>query len=236
MPAKGPTLVIVGIKGLGREVALHFARRGWNVVCASRTRADVEAVAAAVEIAGGGGLPVVCDIADTNACRDLVAKAIEHFGRVDLCVASQTSGARFGPVPVLEVAEDDLRRSFFGYPVNTLHLLQAVGQQQTAQGGGAFIQMGTSSGLRTREGFAALGAAQHALRALIQVAARELRPALVHVAYLAIEGGITSEKRGGDKTIPAEEVARAVEYLYAQDPRSWTHEMSIKPALADWAE
>src|SRR5438445_343402 len=81
----------------------------------------------------------------------------------------------------------------------------------------------------------------YALRALLLVAAQELRPKLLHVAYLAIEGGIESEKSQGyvarvglDKTLPPDEIARAVAFLHEQDPRSWTHELSLKPARTEW--
>jgi NAD(P)-dependent dehydrogenase (short-subunit alcohol dehydrogenase family) len=234
------TALIVGVRGLGRVIALHCARRGFNVAVASRTQADVDAVAAAVTAEGGAGLPVVADLADPAACTALVETVRARFGRIDLCVAAQTSGARFGPVPLLDVAEEDLRRSLAGYPVNTLHLLQAVGRAQREQGAGTFVQIGTSSGLRVREGFAALSAAQHALRALVATAARELRGAGVHVAYLAVEGGIESERAaayvarvGKERTLPPDEIARAVLYLHEQDARSWTHELSLRPSRSE---
>ena len=34
---------MVGVRGLGREIALHFARQGWQVVCLARTKETVEA-------------------------------------------------------------------------------------------------------------------------------------------------------------------------------------------------
>ena len=242
MTAAAPqTLVIVGVKSLGRAVALFFARRGWNVVCAARTASEVEALSRDVVTAGGQGLGVAMDLADPPSCGQLFAKALNAFGRVDLCVAAQTAGGRFGPVPLLEVTEDDLLRAIAGYPVNTLNLLKAAAKVQLAQGAGTFVQIGTSSGLRTKEGFAALGAAQHALRALVQVAARELRGKGVHAAYLAIEGQIDSPKSaayaarvGRERTLPEEEIAKAIAFLHEQDPRSWSHELSLKPAATEW--
>ena len=62
------------------------------------------------------------------------------------------------------------------------------------QGSGALVQIGTSSSLRVKEGFGALGAVQHALRALTIAAAKELRPQRVHVAHLPCDGGIESGK------------------------------------------
>src|SRR4051794_9755568 len=182
------TLVIVGVRTLGRAIARHFGERGWRVVCAARTQADVEAVAAEVSSAGGVGVPVVCDLGDPASLRRL-----GEIESIDLCIAAQTAGGRFGARPLLQIDGDELDRGFGTYVRGTWNLLQAVGPRLTGQGRGTFLQIGTSSGVRTKDGFAALGAVQHALRALVQVAAREWRAAGVHVAYLPIDGAIASE-------------------------------------------
>src|SRR4051812_32769089 len=97
------TLIVVGVRGLGRVIALHFARQGWDVVCGARTRETVEAVAAEVDRAGGRGIPVVCDLTEPASLAPLVA------GRaVDLCVAAQTAGGRFGAKPLLEIEDEEL--------------------------------------------------------------------------------------------------------------------------------
>jgi NAD(P)-dependent dehydrogenase (short-subunit alcohol dehydrogenase family) len=229
------TVIIVGVRTLGRALAVHFARQGWQVVCAARTAATVEAVAAEVDRAGGRGVPVVCDLADP---RSLAALARE---RVDLVIAAQTAGGRFGAKPLLEIDGEELDRSFGAYLRGTWNLLQAVGPQLCRQRAGTFLQIGTSSGLRTKDGFAALGAVQHGLRALVQVAAREWRAQGVHVAYVPIDGPIESERtaawlaaNGPERGIPQDEIARACEYLHRQAPRAWTHELVLRPAASEW--
>jgi NAD(P)-dependent dehydrogenase (short-subunit alcohol dehydrogenase family) len=231
------TLVMVGVRTLGQAVALHFAAQGWQVVCAARTRADVEAAAAAVDRAGGQGVPVVCDLNDRASLEALVRDRT----RIDLCIAAQTAGGRFGSLPLLEIPDEELDRGFAAYLRGTWNLLKAVGPKLTTQGSGTFLQIGTSSGVRTKEGFASLGAIQHGLRALVQVAAREWRTQGVHVAYLPIDGAIESERtrewitRGGaDRAVPQADIARACEYLHRQDRRAWTHELVLRPAGTDW--
>jgi NAD(P)-dependent dehydrogenase (short-subunit alcohol dehydrogenase family) len=231
------TVAIVGVRTLGRAIALHFAAKGWQVVCAARTRADVEAVAAEVDRAGGRGVPVVCDLGDRASLEGLV-RASESL---DLCIAAQSSGGRFGSLPLLEIGDEELDRGYASAMRGSWNLLKAVGPRLVAQGKGTFLQMGTSSGVRTREGFAALGAVQHGLRALIQVAAREWRAHGVHVAYLPIDGAIESDKTrawiarsGADRAVPQEEIARACEYLHRQDRRAWTHELVLRPSATDW--
>jgi NAD(P)-dependent dehydrogenase (short-subunit alcohol dehydrogenase family) len=231
------TLVMVGVRTLGQAIALHFAAQGWRVVCAARTRGDVEAAAAAVDRAGGKGLPVVCDLTDRASLEAMV----RDQARIDLCIAAQTAGGRFGSLALLDIADEELDRGYAAYLRGSWNLLKAVGPKLVGQGSGTFLQIGTSSGVRTKEGFAALGAIQHGLRALVQVAAREWRPQGVHVAYLPIDSAIESERtrewitRGGaDRAIPQAEIARACEYLHRQERRAWTHELVLRPSGSDW--
>jgi NAD(P)-dependent dehydrogenase (short-subunit alcohol dehydrogenase family) len=224
------SLAVIGVRGLGRDIALHFARAGWRVFCTARTPADVERLANDVDAAGGRGVPMVCDITSTSS--------LKRFEReeVDLLVAAQTSGLRFGALPLLEIPDKELSRGFETYPQGTWNLLKAFGPEWLSRGRGTFLQMGTSSGIRTKEGFAALGAAQHALRALVQVAAREWRERGVHVAYVAIDGPIASDAShfpAGRFVTPAA-IAEACAYLHAQPKEGWTHELVLRPLVGEW--
>jgi NAD(P)-dependent dehydrogenase (short-subunit alcohol dehydrogenase family) len=180
---------------------------------------------------------VVCDLGD----RASLEAAVGASARVDLCVAAQTAGGRFGARALLEIDDAELYRAYGSYMRGTWNLLKAVGARLVAQQSGTFLQIGTSSGVRTKEGYAALGAAQHGLRALVQVAAREWRAAGVHAAYLPVDGAIESERtaawtarNGADRAIPQAEIARACEYLHRQDRRAWTHELLLRAAGSDW--
>src|SRR5215470_14887076 len=182
------TLLIVGVRKLGRTIALHFARKGWRVLCASRTAADVEALAREVTAAGGKGVAAVCDLQRPET--------LAGFGQdpPDLVIAAQTMGGRFGALPLVDIPATELAQSLAAYPQGTWNLLHAVGPAMLERGRGTFLQIGTSSGVRTREGFAALGAAQQALRALVQVVAKEWRSSGVHVAYLPVDSAIESDR------------------------------------------
>ena len=228
---------MVGVRTLGRAIALHFAAQKWQVVCAARTRVDVERLAADVDAAGGQGVGVVCDLGDRASLEALAARC----ERVDLCIAAQTAGGRFGPLPLLEIDDEELDRGFASAVRGTWNLLKAVGPRLLAQNAGTFLQIGTSSGVRTKAGFAALGATHQGLRGLVQVAAREWRSHGVHVAYLPIDGAIHSEKtaawvarHGQGRAIPQNEIARACEYLHRQERDAWTHELVLRPAATDW--
>ena len=219
-------ILIVGARGLGRELAVHFAAARWEVVSAARTQDEVEALAREVS---GRGAPA--DLADPASLRALV----EGFGPFDLAVCAHTSGAPFRVAPVLLADPAEFRQRLLGTVLHSFHFLQAV-----APAAKTAVQIGTTLSAQVRPGFGALSSPQHALRALWQAAAQELKARGVHAVYLAIEGQLATprsaawmERHGEGRAIPPQAVAQALEYLHGQDPRAWTHELALRPAASE---
>ncbi len=105
------TLITGGSSGVGQAVALQLARRGQSVLINfSRNRQPAEAVVAQCQAAGGKALAVQGDVASDDSCREIVAAAMERFGRVDALVNSAAT-TQFVPMHDLDgvQAEDFLR-------------------------------------------------------------------------------------------------------------------------------
>lgn len=91
---KGRTLFITGAsRGIGLAIALRAAREGANVAVAAKTAephkhlpGTVYTAAEEIEKAGGKALPLVVDIRDEGTVKDAVAKTVERFGGIDICV------------------------------------------------------------------------------------------------------------------------------------------------------
>jgi NAD(P)-dependent dehydrogenase (short-subunit alcohol dehydrogenase family) len=80
-------VVTGGGRGIGRAIALRYAREGASVVISSRTQSDLGAVAAQIAEEGGApALAVVADASDRVDARRPVLEAIERLGRVDVLV------------------------------------------------------------------------------------------------------------------------------------------------------
>ncbi len=81
-------------RGIGRACALACAKEGAHIVVAAKTDvADnprlpgtIHDVVKEVEALGRKGLAIKLDVRDADACEAAVAKAIEHFGRIDALV------------------------------------------------------------------------------------------------------------------------------------------------------
>lgn len=91
---QGKTLFITGAsRGIGLAIGLRAARDGANVVIAAKTAepnpklaGTVFTAAKEIEAAGGKALPLVCDIRFENQVQAAVAKTVETFGGIDICV------------------------------------------------------------------------------------------------------------------------------------------------------
>jgi NAD(P)-dependent dehydrogenase (short-subunit alcohol dehydrogenase family) len=79
-------IVTGGGSGMGRAMALEFARLGAAVVVAGRRPDPLAGTVELIERAGGRGLAMSTDVRDPDAVDALVAGAVERFGRLDVLV------------------------------------------------------------------------------------------------------------------------------------------------------
>src|SRR5215213_3247324 len=86
---EGKKAVITGgDSGIGRAVALAFAREGADVVISflEEEEPDAAEAAQAVEDSGRKAVKVPGDVADEAQCQQLIQKAVDEFGRIDVLV------------------------------------------------------------------------------------------------------------------------------------------------------
>jgi len=105
MSLQGKTLFITGAsRGIGLAIALRAARDGANVAVAAKTAephkhlpGTIYSAAEEIEAAGGKALPLVVDVRDESSVQAAVARTVEAFGGIDICVnnasAIQLTGA-----------------------------------------------------------------------------------------------------------------------------------------------
>jgi NAD(P)-dependent dehydrogenase (short-subunit alcohol dehydrogenase family) len=100
------TVITGGDSGIGRAAAIAFAREGADVLIAYlEERADAEETIGLIEAEGRRGVAVEGDIADEAHCRDVIARAREAFGRIDVLVnnaAAQRARADITEIPTEE--------------------------------------------------------------------------------------------------------------------------------------
>ncbi len=121
MSLKGKTLFISGgSRGIGLAIALRAARDGANVTIAAKTAephsklpGTIYTAAEEIEQAGGKALPVLCDIRDEAQVADAVAKTVERFGGIDICVNNASA------IQLTGTLETDMKRYDLMHQINT---------------------------------------------------------------------------------------------------------------------
>lgn len=121
MSLKGKTLFISGgSRGIGLAIALRAARDGASVTIAAKTAepnpklpGTIYSAAAEIEKAGGRALPVVCDIRDEAQVAEAVAKTVEAFGGIDICVNNASA------IQLTGTLETEMKRFDLMHQINT---------------------------------------------------------------------------------------------------------------------
>jgi len=95
-------------RGIGRAMALLFAKEGAAVFLTARSEKELAATAAEISQTGGWAAFVAGDLAKEMDCRTAFDKAVSSFGRVDILV---NNGGHYGPVlPVEEYPMEEFDR------------------------------------------------------------------------------------------------------------------------------
>jgi NAD(P)-dependent dehydrogenase (short-subunit alcohol dehydrogenase family) len=130
--------------GIGAELARQFASVGARVGLVARNGARLNAVAAECRVLGGDALVIEADVGIEASCRDAVARAVEHFGVLDVLVNNAGIGfrGRFDEIMDLSMVERLMRVNYFGSAWCTAYALPHLKQSR-----GRIVAISSLSGL-----------------------------------------------------------------------------------------
>lgn len=179
MLLRNKVVIISGIgPGLGVKLAIEAAREGASaVVLAARTAAKLDDAERRIAQLGAdcAVLKVATDITDRAQCRQLVAQAVERFGRIDALVNSAFVHGNF-PEAIADADLEGWRTVFDTNVFGTMTLTQEVVPQMKKQGGGALVMVNTQATRKPFPGEGGYAASKGALAVAVKYLARELGP------------------------------------------------------------
>ena len=135
-------IVTGGGTGIGRGIALEFAKAGADVVVASRKLANLEKVAEEVRALGRRSLAVQTDISRKTDVDNLVQKVMGEFGAIDILV---NNAAVLGKFSLLEAPEDEWDRVIDTNLKGYYLCCQAVGKRMVERKGGNIINIASTA-------------------------------------------------------------------------------------------
>ncbi|MBW7865767.1 MAG: SDR family oxidoreductase [Candidatus Hydrogenedens sp.] len=228
----GKTAVITGAgRGIGRAIALAFAREGCDVALAARTEAELEGTARMVMSLRRRALAVPCDVADPQSVAAMAETVLAEFGQVDLLVNNAGFG-RFKPFH--ELTLEDWRQTIEVNLTGTFLCTRAFLPGMMARKSGRIINISSVSGLKGLPEQSAYCAAKHAVNGLTKTLALELRGHGIAVHAICPGGVDTRMARENmphrDKTdwMTPEDIAHTALYLAGQSPRAATDIIHVR--------
>jgi len=218
------TLITGASQGLGRALALAFAREGARVVVNARSEESVDPVAREVEDTGAEVLAVAADVSKGADAERLVDETANHFGSIDVLV---NNAGLLGPrVVIEEYPEDEWRRVIDANLTGPFLVSKAAIPHLSA--GGSIINVVSGVSVEGRAEWGAYSVSKFGVEGLTQILAAELKQSGVRVNAVD-PGGMRTDMRAAaypeedpQTRIPPEENTAIFLYLASDESKDVT--------------
>jgi NAD(P)-dependent dehydrogenase (short-subunit alcohol dehydrogenase family) len=214
--------IVTGVgPGLGRDIALLYAREGADLVIAARNEERVAQLATEIEGLGRQVVGVPTDISDRAACQRLVASGLERFGSVDILVQNGHYDGDYKPVAESDPQDwrDIMEVNLFG----AFHLVQAVVPGMVERGDGRIILVNSGASTDPPPTLGAYAASKAALASLVRTLAVELGPSGIRANGIQL-GPMTGE----NFRLYLEDLARTNSRTYDEELTVWNEQFALR--------
>ena len=144
----GKVALITGAThGIGKEIALTFARAGASVAVCSRSLPDLEKVADEIKKLGRRAIAVKTDVSVKSEVENLVTKTVKEFGTIDVLVNNAVVYATGQPT-LVELPEEEWDKTIDVGLKGYYLCCQSVSKVMISKKTGSIINMGSTAGIR----------------------------------------------------------------------------------------
>jgi NAD(P)-dependent dehydrogenase (short-subunit alcohol dehydrogenase family) len=216
-------------RGIGRAIALAYARAGASVVLVARTASTIEAVALEITASSGKALTIAANVASDADIARIVSATLEHFGGIDILV----NNAAIIPASS-NLVDSDPRVWREVINVNLVApalLIKAVLPTMIAKHAGKIVNISSIGGRNGGRGRSAYRASKAGLINLTQSVAAEVKTHGIDINCIC-PGGVDTEglwesigpdlKSSRESLIKPEEIAEVALFLASQASSSIT--------------
>lgn len=237
-----------GARGQGRAIAEKFASEGADIVVADickglstigydlATENDLRDTAASVERLGRKCIAEIADVRDQARLDDVVRKAIDTFGKIDITIAQ---AGIVDYKPFWEITEQEWQDEIDINLTGAWHTAKAVAPHYIERGSGNIVFTSSVNGIEGGWNYAHYIAAKHGVLGLMKSVALELGPYDVRVNAVLpgpVDTKINDNPPGRDRIVghpgaTREEYLRSVHYWHALKGRTALPATAIADAM-----
>lgn len=180
--------------GLGREMAVDFAREDARVVVHYRSSAEAaEVVAESIEVMGGEAIMAEADLTDRVAVQQMLNLIKSEYGGVDVLIHGASAFEGAGPIELM--APEMWHRMIESTLTGTYHLVSMIVPYMKQQRWGRIVNIASRSGLTGAAKMAHYSAAKAGLIGMTRALAKELGPSGILVNAIAPTTILTPKER-----------------------------------------
>lgn len=166
-------LVTGGGTGIGKAIALGYAREGADLIITQRRLDLAEKTSREIEAVGRKTIAVKADISKKLDLENLVKLSVERFGRIDILV---NNAGIFPSKPFLELTEEDIDRTLEINLKGTILCTQAVVREMVKRRQGKIINISSLQAICGMSNFVPYACSKGGINALTRALAVELGP------------------------------------------------------------
>lgn len=170
---KGKVAVVTGAgRGIGKAIAIAYAKAGANLVCAARTTAEIEETVNEISRLGEIALAVKTDVTCIESVNNMFERAVEYFGGIDILVIN--AGVNYDRETVENSNLESWKRTLDVNLFGAYYCAHSAIPFLKQRGAGKIITIGSGLGHRGYAGGAAYSCSKAGLWMLTRILAQEL--------------------------------------------------------------
>jgi enoyl-[acyl-carrier protein] reductase III len=224
-------LVTGGSRGIGRQIALQLAERGYDVVINYfRNKKAAEEAEQLIRARGADVLCVKANVGDPQKIELLFEQIEARFGRLDVLINNAASGVL---KPLMELEEHHWDWTMNINAKSLLFAAQQAARLMERNGGGKIVSISSIGSIRVLDNYTTVGVSKAALEALTRYLSVEL--AEKNIVVNAVSGGAVDtdalkhfpnreelleqarKRTPAGRIVEAEDLAKAVLFLISDD-------------------
>ncbi|MBC8235684.1 SDR family oxidoreductase [bacterium] len=232
MKLRNQVAIVTGSgRGIGKAIALTYAREGADVVAVARTKSEIEELTEEIRSIGRKALAIPTDISQKKQVQAMVQQVLDEFGTVDILV--NNAGVAIHNY-LMDIREEDWDLTMAVNLKGVFLCTQAVFPIMMEKRSGHIINISSGAGKRGSPRFGSYCASKFGVMGFTEAIAAEGRPHNIKVCVIC-PGPVTSKMRSDNhpdddptKLMMPQDIADMALFLVTQHPRSYIPEVQVR--------
>lgn len=227
-------IVTGGGRGIGRSIALAFAKEGASVAIVARTESEIESTAKEISDFGGKAIAIKTDITDETQVDSMTQFVIDKFGKIDILInnAGYAKHAFIQDIPN-ELWDTTMNINLRGIMLCT----RAVYKQMIKQQSGYIINISSGAGKHGGSKYATYSTSKFGVIGFTECLASEGRQYGIKASVIC-PGPVATKMRASNhpsddlsKLMQPEDIADVALFLVTQPKRAYIGEVAVSAFL-----